>query len=47
VIWTDALQVGVMITAMISVTALGTYQLGGISKVWSKATDAKRIEFFK
>jgi Na+/proline symporter len=47
VVWTDALQVGVMIAAMVSVTALGTYQLGGMSKVWNKAVDANRIEFFK
>ncbi|XP_011869219.1 PREDICTED: sodium-coupled monocarboxylate transporter 1 [Vollenhovia emeryi] len=46
VVWTDALQVGVMIAAVISVTALGTYQMGGVSKIWSRAADANRIEFF-
>lgn len=46
-VWTDALQVGVMIAAVISVTALGTYQIGGMSEVWNRATDANRIEFFK
>jgi len=47
VVWTDALQVGVMIAAVISVTALGTYQMGGVSEIWNKAADANRIEFFK
>ncbi|XP_050456946.1 sodium-coupled monocarboxylate transporter 1-like [Cataglyphis hispanica] len=45
VVWTDALQVGVMIAAAISVTALGTYQMGGMSEIWNKAVIAKRIEF--
>jgi len=47
VVWTDALQVGVMIAAVISVTALGTYQMGGVSEIWNRAVDADRIEFFK
>ncbi|XP_011694864.1 PREDICTED: sodium-coupled monocarboxylate transporter 1-like [Wasmannia auropunctata] len=46
VVWTDALQVGVMIAAVISVAALGTYQMGGVSEIWNRATDANRIEFF-
>lgn len=45
VVWTDALQVGVMIAGAISVAALGTYQLGGMSEIWNKAIDAGRIEF--
>ncbi|XP_070158852.1 sodium-coupled monocarboxylate transporter 1 isoform X3 [Polyergus mexicanus] len=45
VVWTDALQVGVMIAAAISVTALGTYQMGGMSEIWKKAVEAGRIEF--
>ncbi|KAL0102303.1 hypothetical protein PUN28_018672 [Cardiocondyla obscurior] len=44
VVWTDALQVGVMIAAVISVTALGTYQIGA-SEIWNKAIEAKRIQF--
>ncbi|XP_011344946.2 sodium-coupled monocarboxylate transporter 1 isoform X2 [Ooceraea biroi] len=46
VVWTDALQVGVMVAAVVSVIALGTYQLGGMSQVWNKAIDANRITFF-
>ncbi|XP_020284757.1 sodium-coupled monocarboxylate transporter 1 isoform X2 [Pseudomyrmex gracilis] len=45
VVWTDALQVGVMIAGVISVTALGTYQMGA-TEIWNKALDAKRVEFF-
>ncbi|XP_011167300.1 sodium-coupled monocarboxylate transporter 1 [Solenopsis invicta] len=44
VVWTDALQVGVMIAAVITVTALGTYQMGA-SEIWSRAMDAGRVEF--
>jgi len=46
VVWTDALQVGVMIAAVISVTALGTYQMG-VSEIWNRASEFNRIEFFK
>ncbi|XP_071563748.1 sodium-coupled monocarboxylate transporter 1 [Temnothorax nylanderi] len=46
VVWTDALQVGVMIAGAISVAALGTYQMGGVSEIWNRAIDADRIEFF-
>lgn len=46
-VWTDALQVGVMIAAVISVAALGTYQMGGMSEIWNRAIDADRIQFFK
>jgi len=47
VVWTDALQVGVMIAGAITVAALGTYQLGGMSEIWNKAIDAGRIQFLK
>lgn len=46
-VWTDALQVGVMIAGAITVAVLGTYQLGGMSKIWNKAIDAGRIQFLK
>ncbi|OXU24865.1 hypothetical protein TSAR_005976 [Trichomalopsis sarcophagae] len=45
VVWTDALQVGVMVAAVVVVTGLGTYQVGGPSIIWQKATDANRIVF--
>ena len=47
VVWTDALQVGVMVAAVIVITGLGTFQVGGFSEVWQRAIEANRIEFFK
>ncbi|KAL2732696.1 sodium-coupled monocarboxylate transporter 2-like [Vespula maculifrons] len=46
VVWTDMLQVIIMILAMLIVTVLGTWEVGGLSKVWQKAREANRIEFF-
>ncbi|XP_033219008.1 sodium-coupled monocarboxylate transporter 2-like [Belonocnema kinseyi] len=45
VVWTDALQVTVMVTAVITVTIIGTYHIGGPSEVWQKALDVNRIQF--
>lgn len=47
VVWTDSLQVGVMIIAVITVSSLGTWQLGGPAIIWQKAQEAHRIQFFK
>ncbi|XP_035721093.1 sodium-coupled monocarboxylate transporter 2-like isoform X1 [Vespa mandarinia] len=46
VVWTDMLQVIIMILAMIIVTVLGTWEAGGPSEIWQKAREANRIEFF-
>lgn len=45
VVWTDMLQVVVMIVAVITVTVLGTVQVGGPAEVWRKAREVNRIEF--
>ncbi|XP_012262469.2 sodium-coupled monocarboxylate transporter 1-like isoform X2 [Athalia rosae] len=45
VVWTDTIQVVIMITAVTVVTFLGTYQVGGPSEVWNNALQAKRIQF--
>lgn len=45
-VWTDVLQVAVMIAGVLTVTALGTYQIGA-AEIWNRAQDAKRIEFLK
>lgn len=47
VVWTDALQVGVMVAAMLTVTIMGTVQVGGPAEIWRKAAEAKRIQFLK
>ncbi|KAL6258811.1 hypothetical protein P5V15_010757 [Pogonomyrmex californicus] len=43
-VWTDALQVGVMIAAVITVAVLGTCQIGA-AEIWKRATEAGRIQF--
>ncbi|KAL7298372.1 hypothetical protein TKK_0008713 [Trichogramma kaykai] len=45
VVWTDTLQVVVMVVAVMVVTGLGTYQVGGPTAVWQRALEAKRVEF--
>ncbi|XP_011304939.1 sodium-coupled monocarboxylate transporter 2-like [Fopius arisanus] len=44
VVWTDAFQVVVMVFAVIAVTSLGTYNIGGVDKVWRIASENQRIE---
>ncbi|XP_033191923.1 sodium-coupled monocarboxylate transporter 1 [Bombus vancouverensis nearcticus] len=44
VVWTDALQVGVMIAAVLTVSILGTYQMGA-AEIWKMSLEANRIEF--
>ena len=44
VVWTDALQVAVMVAGVLTVSVLGTYQLG-VAEIWSEALKANRIEF--
>lgn len=47
VLWTDLFQSLLMYIAMISVVVVGTYNLGGLDKVWQEAQEGGRIEFFK
>ncbi|XP_076618396.1 sodium-coupled monocarboxylate transporter 1 [Colletes latitarsis] len=44
VVWTDALQVAIMVSGVLTVCILGTYQLGA-AKIWKEALATKRIEF--
>ncbi|CAD1479423.1 unnamed protein product, partial [Heterotrigona itama] len=44
VVWTDALQVGVMVAAMLTVSILGTYHIG-TAEIWKVSSDTNRIEF--
>ncbi|XP_029048818.1 sodium-coupled monocarboxylate transporter 1-like isoform X1 [Osmia bicornis bicornis] len=44
VVWTDALQVAVMVAGMLTVTVLGTYRIGA-AEIWKRAQDVNRIEF--
>lgn len=47
VIWTDTLQFGAMILALVIVMILGTLQLGGIVNVFEIAQRGQRLIFFK
>ncbi|KAG6798096.1 sodium-coupled monocarboxylate transporter 1 isoform X1 [Apis mellifera caucasica] len=44
VVWTDALQVGIMVAGVLTVSILGTYQIGA-AEIWKRSLDANRIEF--
>ncbi|CAN7997545.1 unnamed protein product, partial [Ixodes pacificus] len=46
VLWTDLFQSLLMYIAMIAVVVVGTYNLGGLDKVWQEAQEGGRIEFF-
>lgn len=45
-VWTDALQVAVMVAGMLTVTVLGTYRIGA-AEIWKRSRDVNRIEFLK
>ncbi|XP_054002118.1 sodium-coupled monocarboxylate transporter 1-like [Hylaeus anthracinus] len=44
VVWTDMMQVAVMIFGVLTVCVLGTYQLDA-AKIWKEASNTNRIEF--
>ncbi|KAK9309789.1 hypothetical protein QLX08_000612 [Tetragonisca angustula] len=44
VVWTDALQVGVMVAAVLTVSILGTYHIGA-AEIWKASLATNRIEF--
>lgn len=45
VVWTDALQFGVMIGAIVGVFYMGITSAGGFGEVWTKASDGGRVTF--
>ncbi|XP_040065545.2 putative sodium-dependent multivitamin transporter isoform X1 [Ixodes scapularis] len=46
VLWTDLFQSLLMYIAMLAVVIVGTYNMGGLDKVWQEAQEGGRIEFF-
>ncbi|KAF4522374.1 hypothetical protein B566_EDAN012231, partial [Ephemera danica] len=46
VVWTDALQVVMMLLALVAVLALGAGQVGGWGEVWSRSKHGGRLQFF-
>lgn len=47
VVWTDTIQTLVMYCGTITICIVGTYQVGGVAKVWKRNDESGRIEFFK
>ena len=45
IIWTDALQVSVMILGMIVVAVVGTYKVGGLAMVFEVSEKGKHLDF--
>lgn len=46
VIWTDVFQTLVMFAGQLAVIVVGIYQTGGVSEVWRKVSEGKRISGF-
>lgn len=45
VVWTDVIQLTMMLGAIILVMVKGSIDIGGFGYVWSKAVESGRIEF--
>ncbi|CAG5104220.1 Similar to Slc5a6: Sodium-dependent multivitamin transporter (Rattus norvegicus) [Cotesia congregata] len=46
VVWTDTIQTLVMYGGTITICIIGTYQVGGVAKVWERNNESGRIQFF-
>ena len=46
-IWTDALQMIVMVVGFVAVLIQTSIKAGGIETLWEKAEEGGRIEFWK
>lgn len=47
VVHTDAWQICIMFVSVVVVTIIGTWNIGGPAKVFEKAFEGGRIDFFK
>uniref|UniRef100_A0A1B0DEN1 Sodium/solute symporter n=1 Tax=Phlebotomus papatasi TaxID=29031 RepID=A0A1B0DEN1_PHLPP len=47
ILWTDTLQLALMLTATLMVTVLAIHTAGGVQKVWEAADRGGRLIFFK
>lgn len=47
VVWTDTLQFGSMVVALVGVIYLGTRELGGVAEVFKIAEEGGRLIFFE
>lgn len=46
-VWTDAIQIILMIIGIFTVAIVGTYQAGGVETIWERNKQSGRIDFFK
>ncbi|KAG4068534.1 hypothetical protein HA402_004875 [Bradysia odoriphaga] len=46
VLWTDALQAGVMVVALAALAICGIIEVGGLPEAWQRSLDTGRINFF-
>ena len=47
VVWTDTLQMILMVMGVVVVAVMGTYDVGGVKNVIDKNKQGERIDFFK
>lgn len=47
VVWTDTLQMILMIFGVLTVAIMGTREVGGVNNVWKRNEESGRIDFFK
>ena len=47
VIWTDVLQMVIMLIGFVAVIARGAVLQGGLGKIWEDARDGGRLDAFK
>jgi len=45
VVWTDAVQMLILLVGLIALVVLGSTRVGGLAQVWSTAVDTGRINF--
>lgn len=46
VVWTDTVQLSVMLLTVVCIFVTGVISNGGITEIWNKAEASERIEFF-
>ena len=45
VMWIDVIQMGIILAGLVALTVKGTVDVGGLGKVWQKASDGGRLIF--
>ena len=47
VVWTDSLQICIMILGILAVVIKGSTEVGGIAEAWRRGVEGKRVEFWE